>query len=97
MPDNSTDLTRAIDAVLLVGHGQLVWLDRRPHPPLNTSFADAAAHYGGPGPLFSLWAMCRAVEMLRDAVKAEEAAADIAMRAERDRREVEFRGEVAVG
>lgn len=45
----------AIDAVLLAGHGQRRWLERKPHPPLDASLAEAVGFHGGPGASLDLW------------------------------------------
>lgn len=58
------DLACRIDT-LLANHGMLRASLKEPHPPFNVSPATAMAHYGGPSPLFSLWATCRDVEALR--------------------------------
>lgn len=68
-------LARAIDAVLLAGHGQRSWL-KPDHPPFRDDdtgdrgsdatslLAAAVAHYGGPSAALDLWMMCRAIEDL---------------------------------
>lgn len=63
-------LRSAIDAVLLAGQGQLRWLDRDPHSPLDATLAEAVAHYGGPRAGLSLWMMVAAAERLWVAVEA---------------------------
>ena len=68
--------SRAVNDVLVAAHG--LRADLKPgHPPFwtnqgdlgvveneKTSIAAALKHYGGPGPLFNLWTMLRAVEGL---------------------------------
>lgn len=69
-------LARAINAVLIAGHGQRHWLkpDRPPFQSRDTGdrgysetdvVTRALQHYGGqPSAAFDLWAMCRAIEEL---------------------------------
>lgn len=57
----TTDLSRAIDGVLLAGVTQREWLERNEHPPLTATLAEAVAFYKGPRVALSLWVMCKAV------------------------------------
>lgn len=56
-------LARAIDDVLVAGHGQRSWL-RGDHPPFSASLAEAVGHYGS-GAALDLWVVCRSIEALR--------------------------------
>jgi hypothetical protein len=53
---------RAIDNVLVAEHGARTLL--KAPPPWDAPLSDGIARYG-PGPVFNLWALCRAVEGLR--------------------------------
>jgi hypothetical protein len=64
------ELIRAIDGVLIAGHGQRHWLSPN-HPPLDASLADAVAHYGTPSPRLDLWMMCAALERLERTWKGD--------------------------
>lgn len=70
-----TRLARAVDNVLLAGHGQAHWL-KPPFPPFRSAetgdrgqdqtdlLANAVAHYGGPCAGLDLWIVCRAIDEL---------------------------------
>lgn len=64
------DLIRAVDAVLIAGHGQRHWLTKD-HPPLTAPLADAVKHYGGPSAPLDLWMMCAALERLERTWKGD--------------------------
>jgi hypothetical protein len=55
-------LARAIDDVLIASHGPRARL--KSPPPFDAPLSDGVARYG-PGPVFELWAQCRAIEALR--------------------------------
>ena len=58
-----SDLTHAIDNVLVAGHA-LKGALKEGHLPFSASLADGVRRYG-PGPVFELWQGCRAIEVLR--------------------------------
>src|SRR4051812_21478780 len=73
MPPITPALMRAIERVLLAGHGQRRWL-KPEHPPFGAFLSDALKHYGNPGPAFDLWMICAAIHDLEAAWSAVEKA-----------------------
>lgn len=57
------ELARGIDDLLLANHAMRAAL-KPGHPPFDASLTEGLEHFG-PGPVFALWAECRAVERIR--------------------------------